>query len=272
MKAAVIFGVPAYAGDASLGRMFDRLRAGGFSIEEVTKEGPLPGDCAVLLSVGGDGTFLAASALAAPASVPVVGVNLGRMGFLSENEPSDVADALLAGDYIVEDRTLLDARLKDGAAERHFTALNDIVVSREGSAMLGTEVSIDGMALPAYWGDGLLVATASGSTAYSLSVGGPIVLPSSKVLIIAPVAPHNLNVRPLIVPEDSEISISFRSRSPRVRLSADNTACCASSDSILSVRVAQFSLKRIRLRKASFIKALSDKLHWGDDIRNEKYD
>lgn len=224
------------------------------------------GCCDMIISIGGDGTFLSVAPSAAECGIPVVGVNYGRMGFLSENTPESVAQALLAGDYSIEDRRLLCAK----SAQGECIALNEVAVSRASSAMLGINVSVDGKTLPTYWADGLLVATASGSTAYSLSVGGPIVLPSSNVLIIAPVAPHNLNVRPLVVPAESTIDISFCSRHPKVNVAADNNHWEVDSESAIEVKVARFSLKRVCLKNSNFIKALSDKLFWGEDIRNEK--
>lgn len=224
-----------------------------------------PGCCDMIVSVGGDGTFLSVAPRAAQCGIPVIGVNSGRMGFLSENTPQSVAKALLDGEYSIEERRLLCARTPVGEC----VALNEVALSRASSAMLGIKVAVDGRSLPTYWADGLLVATASGSTAYSLSVGGPIVLPASNVLIIAPVAPHNLNVRPLVVPAEAVIDLSFESRCPVVNLSADNDHQEIPADSHVRVAVAQFSLKRVCLKNSNFIKALSDKLFWGEDIRNE---
>ena len=147
-------------------------------------------------------------------------------------------------------------------------ALNEITVHRSGAAMLGINVSVNGDSLPTYWADGLLVATSSGSTAYSLSAGGPICTPDAKVLIIAPIAPHNLNVRPLVVPENTRINISTVSRDGRVILTMDNRTLTVDDSTSIDVSVAQFSLKRVRLPKSSFVKALTSKLFWGEDIRN----
>lgn len=156
------------------------------------------------------------------------------------------------------------------AADPQFCpfTLNEVSVHRSGAALLGIDVRMDGHPLPTYWADGLLVATSSGSTAYSLSVGGPICAPEAKVLIIAPIAPHNLNARPLVVPDTTEISISMRSRDDSVMLSMDNRNHLVEPSVSLDVKVAQFSLKRVRLKNTSFIKALTTKLFWGEDIRN----
>ena len=134
--------------------------------------------------------------------------------------------------------------------------------------MLGIHVSIDGEPLPTYWADGLLVATSSGSTAYSLSVGGPICLPDTKVLIIAPIAPHNLNVRPIVVPETAKIDISFESRDGRATMTNDNRVVEIQPDWSIHIEMAQFSLKRIRLAESGFVRALTSRLFWGEDMRN----
>jgi NAD+ kinase len=136
--------------------------------------------------------------------------------------------------------------------------------------MLGVDVFLDGVRLPTYWADGLVISTSSGSTAYSLSVGGPIVLPESKVLIISPIAPHNLNIRPLVVPDTSEIVLRMQSRDGQYEFSADNRSTDVHEDVEVRVSVAQFSLKRVRLNRSNFINALTEKLFWGEDVRNIK--
>ena len=219
-----------------------------------------------ILSIGGDGTYLSAAEIAARSSVPLLGVNFGRLGFLSDCPPEKAASALLTGRYLVEDCEVLQS-VVDGEEPQY--ALNEIAVTRGGAAMLGVDVTLNGEPLPTYWADGLLVATSSGSTAYSLSVGGPICTPDSQVLIVAPVAPHNLNVRPLIVPSTARIGISLRSRNKSVMLSYDNRTRLVSRDTRIAISVAQFSLKRVRLPEINFIGALRSKLFWGEDVRNE---
>ena len=227
---------------------------------------PLP---ELIVSLGGDGTFLHSARIASPLGIPVLGANMGRIGFLSENRPEDVAEAIVEGDYSIEDSPLLSAELLSPERKRDvFLALNEVTVHRLGPAMLGVEVSINGNMLPTYWADGLIVATGLGSTAYSLSAGGPIAFPDAKVLLVTPIAPHNLNVRPLIIPDSSLIELSFRSRDPRLVLSADNVNSAMTGDCSLRISVAQFSLKRARLRNTGFIDALTSKLYWGEDMRN----
>ena len=235
-----------------------------------TRQDLLPGTDAVL-SVGGDGTFLSASKRVADSGVPILGVNMGRLGFLSENKPEEVADALLTGNYSIEDRTMLSAQITDGpGTSEDFCpyALNEVTVHRNGASVLGINVTVDGDELPTYWADGLIVATSSGSTAYSLSAGGPICSPASRVLIIEPISPHNLNVRPLVVPETAVIDISVKSRDSSVICTMDNRTMSLPASAALRVSMAQFSLKRIRLSRSSFVKALVSKLFWGEDIRN----
>jgi len=264
--------------DPRLSSMLDKLEKESFMIYETSGgENLLPGTDLVM-SVGGDGTFLSAARCVGASGVPILGVNLGRLGFLSEYSPEEACGALLSGAWYLEDRELLETEVDGSLSENPalsasaesfspFT-LNEVSVHRSGAALLGVDVTIDGHPLPTYWADGLLVATSSGSTAYSLSVGGPICAPEAKVLIIAPIAPHNLNARPLVVPDTTRVGISMRSRDESVMLSMDNRNHLIQPSATLAVKVAQFSLKRVRLKNTSFIKALTTKLFWGEDIRN----
>jgi NAD+ kinase len=272
MRLAVYIGKRDLLSDQRFVSLLEALRKGGCDVHVLDPEEMPSEGVGMLLSVGGDGTFLSASVMAAEKGLSVMGVNLGRLGFLSENRPEDVAQALLSGDYSVESRTMLKADVITGndVIDSWPYALNEITVRRNGAAMLGVDVTIDGECLPTYWADGLVISTSSGSTAYSLSVGGPIVLPDSKVLIISPIAPHNLNVRPLIIPDTSVISLKMHSRDGRFEFSADNRTCLIGEDVEVKVAVAQFSLKRVRLNSSNFINALTDKLFWGEDVRNIK--
>lgn len=270
MKVAIYIGKKGVESESRMEGMFSDLGDGGCELHFL-KEGEKPGgDTDVLLSIGGDGTYLSASSLVAGTEIPVLGVNAGRVGFLSENRPKDIAKALLSEDFTIESRTMLKADVVSGNPEIDAWpyALNEITVHRSGAAMLGVDVLIDGIQLPTYWADGLVISTSSGSTAYSLSVGGPIVLPDSRVLIISPIAPHNLNIRPLVVPDTSEIVLKMHSRDGRFVLTADNRTAEVSEDTMVKVAVAQFSLKRVRLNRSNFINALTEKLFWGEDIRN----
>ena len=273
MKTAVFLRNRQLAGDRRILDLKKRLSEGGCVIYDVQgREDLSREDTDMLISIGGDGTFLSSAALVGDSGIPVLGMNLGRLGFLSENGPEQVAEAVLKGGYEIEDRTLLHVETSAPAGSPGVDswpyALNEMTVHRFGAAMLGVDVCIDGERLPTYWADGLLVATSSGSTAYSLSVGGPIVLPESRVLIVSPISPHNLNVRPLIVPDTSVITLGLHSRDSSVMFTLDNRTVEAAPCLKFRVSMAQFSLKRVRLKGSDFINALTSKLFWGEDIRN----
>ena len=238
--------------DPRVREMISGLEAAGSEVYPVSSQADVRPGTDALLSLGGDGTFLSAARIAVPSSLPVLGVNLGRLGFLSECRPEDLPAALRAEEFRVEERKLL----------------NETGVSRIGASMLGVDVELDGETLPTWWADGLLVATSTGSTAYSLSVGGPICTPDAKVFIVAPISPHNLNVRPLVVPNTSRIAISFRSREDSVALSVDNRTCRIPAGARVEVCASPRSLKRLCIGKPNFINALRTRLLWGEDVRN----
>ena len=259
------------------GRFIDmrtQLEEAGYELYDISSKSDIRPETDLVLSIGGDGTFLTAAQTVSDIGLPVLGVNFGRLGFLSDNSPEEVLPALLEGDFSVEYRDMINATLKGKNARKDIGllpyAVNEVTLHRIGGAVLGINVSIDGEALPTYWADGLLVATSSGSTAYALSVGGPICMPDTKVLIIAPISPHNLNVRPLVVPDTAKISISVESRDEKVSMSMDNRTVEIEPDWTVQIAMAQFSLKRIRLAKSNFVKALTGKLFWGEDLRNNQ--
>lgn len=258
--------------DPRVKALLERMHDAGVTVYPIKTYADLRKGTDLLMAIGGDGTFLSAAKRVRDSMIPVVGVNLGRLGFLSENKPEEVLDSLLSGNYTLEDRTLIETRIYgfDTSSVEGFwpISLNEVSVHRFGVGMIGIDVSVNGRSLPTYWADGLLVATSSGSTAYSLSAGGPICYPESKVLLITPIAPHNLNVRPLVVPESTRIGIRLRSRDDKALLTMDNRTLTVPSGISLSISVAQFSLRRIRLTESNFEKALTSKLFWGEDIRN----
>lgn len=272
MKIAVYTRDETALADPRVQSMRERLALEGCGFYRIRNAEDISSDTDIVMSVGGDGTFLSASKRVGNSGIPVLGINTGRVGFLSEYGPEEACEAIISKSYTLEDRALLETRVNGEMRESDSSfwpyTLNEISVLRGGASILGVDVCLDGNPLPTYWADGLLVSTSSGSTAYSLSVGGPICVPDSKVIIIAPIAPHNLNVRPLVVPDSTVVTISMRSRDKEVAMSMDNRNVRLSADSTLEVKVAQFSLKRVRLAKSSFIKALTTKLFWGEDIRN----
>ena len=255
MKLAEYIKNNALEGNERLLALEEKLAGAGNILYKIYSPGDLEPDTDMLLSVGGDGTFLSASKRAGDTEIPVLGVNLGRLGFLSENSPE------------IENRSLLKVEMPF-EKEIYQYALNEVCLHRQGASILGIDLSIDGHMLPQFYADGILVATSSGSTAYSLSVGGPICTPEAKVFIVSPVAPHNLNVRPIVVPDSSSISISLVSRDPNVMLSIDNRSIPVPKDTTFTISMAQFSLKRVRLPRSGFVKALTEKLFWGEDKRN----
>lgn len=233
----------------------------------------------LFLSLGGDGTILESLTLVRDKKIPVAGINFGRLGFLTTESVDDKnlwIEQLLSKSFAIEKRTLLrveNSNLKDYNPDKSLSyypfALNEVSVQRLEPAMLEIHVKIDGESIPVYWADGILIATATGSTAYSLSVGGPVVTPGSKVLVIAPIAPHNLNVRPLVVPESSKIEISFTGRVKEAQLTMDNRYFKIKKDETVVVQAADYTLDCVTLNN-NFFRALNEKLLWGEDKRNSR--
>ncbi len=223
----------------------------------------------LLLSVGGDGTFLGAASLAGRSGIPILGVNCGRLGFLAtvSSENVNVAvDAILKRDYDISERESLQL-VGDGAGE--FDALNDVSIFKSGiSSLLNIHVKIDGEYMTSYWSDGLIISTPTGSTAYSMSAGGPIVYPGCGVTLLTPLCPHTLSLRPMVIPAESEIGISIESRSGDFMLSADSKIMQCGHKSEILVKRGEFKIRVVQLRGTDFYDTLREKLHWGEDIRN----
>ena len=260
--------------DARMASLLRDLEEATYELYEIRTKADVRPDTDLVLSMGGDGTFLSAAHVVADIGLPILGVNFGRIGFLCENRPEAVRKALVEGDFSIEYRTVLNATLKGPEARRSIGMLpysvNEVALHRAGPSVLGIHVSVNGEPLPTYWADGLLVATPSGSTAYSLSVGGPICMPDTKVLVLAPISPHNLNVRPIVIPETAKIDISFESRDGKATMSMDNRVEEIQPDWSIHVEMAQFSLKRVRLPESGCVKALTSRLFWGEDMRNNE--
>lgn len=257
------------SGDPRIDALLRQLSDGGVEVYRAERAADVRPGTSGLLSLGGDGTFLLGAKIAVQADIPILGVNFGRLGFLSETRPEELLQAILGGELRVEERSLLQVTAENTPADGFWPyALNETSISRDGASMLGIDVEIDGSPLPTYWADGLLVATSSGSTAYSLSVGGPICTPDSKVFIVAPISPHNLNVRPLVVPQTAKIAISLRSREEKAMFSMDNRNRRISADTRIFVSKAPVRLKRMSTGKSTFINALRTRLLWGEDVRN----
>ncbi|NLD22179.1 MAG: NAD(+) kinase [Bacteroidales bacterium] len=228
-------------------------------------------DTDLVLSLGGDGTFLEAVAFLKDRQKPIAGINFGKLGFLTTAKIDDGdnkwIEDLAKGSYNIENRLLLQAEGDSLPSNLHPYCLNEFSLLRQKSIM-NISVSVDGKSLPSYWADGLLVATPTGSTAYALSIGGPVIIPSASCLIICPFAPHNLNIRPIVVSSDSIIDIKFTSNDGTARMAMDNHSCDINSGSTIRLKKAPYYARYVSLRDMSFIDALRDKLMWGEDIRN----
>lgn len=232
----------------------------------------LPEDVAFLLSLGGDGTFLKSFMAAHNRSIPLVGINTGRLGFLSDISRDEIEKALnniLEGNIIIDERTVLELEIVKNNQSEFLYALNEVTVTKlDSSAMIKIHTYINDEFLNSYWADGLIIATPTGSTAYSLSVGGPILTPDSENFVISPIAPHNLTVRPLVVPDHHTISLQLEGRGHQFLASADSQSESLYFSTGLKIRKASFQVKTIRLKDHSFFTTLRNKLMWGLDKRN----
>ena len=269
MKIGYYIKKEALKGDARIENLLKRLESGGVDLYEILGSESCREDTAMVLSFGGDGTFLSAAHRVCEAGLPILGINFGRMGFLAANSPEDAAEAILGGKWEIEELDMLKVECEGTDIPGFWPyAMNEVSLHRDTPAMLGVDVKVNGSPLPTYWSDGLLVATSAGSTAYSLSAGGPICLPAASVRIITPVAPHNLNLRPLVVPKDASVELRGRSRSGSMILSLDNRSYRVPCGTAVRVGAAAFPLRRVSLGKSNFIDALKSRFFWGQDVRN----
>ncbi len=232
-------------------------------------ESGLPENLDFLFSIGGDGTFLEAARLVKGMDIPLVGVNSGRLGFLAyiamENISSSL-DEIFEGKYSIEERTMLEMKSSDGKYSDF--ALNEIALQKFDSRMLSIHAYLNGELLNSYWADGLIVATPTGSTAYSLSVGGPIVVPGSKNFVVSPISPHTLAVRPVVVPDYHEIRLKVDARSNKFLVSADFKSITVDASVEIILKRAKAVVKTIKLDSHSFYSIIRSKLMWGIDRRN----
>lgn len=242
------------------------------SIPEFESYQDIAGKVDYLLSVGGDGTLLDTLALVQDSNIPVMGINTGRLGFLSSigrDEIGRALDALEDGSYIVDKKDLLHLDCNKALFPSANFALNEFTIHKVDTAsMIVIHTFINGDFLNSYWADGLIVATPTGSTAYSLSCGGPVILPESRNFVITPVAPHHLNVRPIIVPDSAKLSFKLEGRQDSFMCSLDSRHEIIDSSYELTIRKEAFSLNLVRLHEADFLTTLRNKLYWGFDKRN----
>ncbi len=224
------------------------------------------------ITLGGDGTLLNALTYVRDSRTPVLGINLGRLGFLASTEKKLITDAihyLERGMYEIEERSLIRLDSNHGLFGETPFALNDFtILKRDNSSMITIHTYINGDFLNAYYADGLIVATPTGSTGYSLSCGGPILFPQAENFIITPVAPHNLNVRPVVIPDNAILSFGVEGRAENFLCTLDSRYEVITAEHQLAVKRCEFSIRLVKLQTGSFLKTLQDKLNWGLDKRN----
>lgn len=223
-------------------------------------------------SLGGDGTFLETVSKVGRLEIPILGINLGTLGFLANIHKLDIKTALtkfFAKEFSFDQRMLIHLDSNNPAFQNQNFALNEVaILKRDTSSMIIVHCYIDGEFVNTYWADGLMVSTPTGSTGYSLSAGGPLVLPESDSFIITPVSPHNLNVRPLIVSGSSIISFEIENKGRNFLTSLDSRSYTVDSSVKLSVRKENFCAKLVKIKGYNFFDTLRNKLNWGLDIRN----
>lgn len=224
------------------------------------------------LSIGGDGTFLNTAARVGKKDIPILGINTGRLGFLADVAKDEIIPALQAifkHEYTIEKRSVLKLQTLDGSRLDSPYALNDIAISKQdSSSMIIVNAYANGELINIYQADGLIISTPTGSTAYSMSAGGPIVVPQARSFVISPVASHSLNVRPLIVPDDWEIDLQVISRSNSYLVSIDGRSKILDHSTRLRLKKADYSIQVLKPLNHTFFETLRNKLLWGADVRN----
>lgn len=226
----------------------------------------------LMISIGGDGTLLEAVDYVAAAETPILGINKGRVGFLATVSPQNSFEALkqfMQEAYELDSRALLQLKSTKLPNDQGCFALNEVAVLRQdSSSMLAIHLCIDHTLRTTYWADGLIIATPTGSTGYSLSCGGPIVFPSAKSFVITPISPHNLSVRPLVVPDTALITLKIESRNRKLSIACDGRSRAIHTDGELHIQKANFQAQLIKVIPDNLFDTLREKLHWGLDIRN----
>jgi NAD+ kinase len=237
-----------------------------------TNKNDLPKNTDMLFSLGGDGTMLDAITFVGNTGIPLIGINLGRLGFLaaiSEDEVEGAIQSLVRGSYSLEKRTLIHLDSSVPLFNGSPFALNEFTIHRQDtSSMIKVHTYLNGEFLNTYWADGLIVATPTGSTGYSLSCGGPVVFPQTSSFVITPVAPHNLNTRPIVVPDDNVISFEIEGRSEQFLCTLDARTETIKSNVQLAVKKENFTISLVRPDEHNFLNTIRQKLYWGIDKRN----
>ena len=228
-----------------------------------------------MFTLGGDGTILRAVTFVRDLNIPILGINTGRLGFLATVKKDEIEEAmslLINKKYAIQERSLLEVQTTPESEEVAATnfALNDVTVARKNTtSMIGVKTYLNDEYLTNYWADGLIIATPTGSTGYSLSCGGPVALPESKNFIITPIAPHNLNARPIIISDDTVIDLEVSTRENNFLVSLDARIITIPENTTIKISRAKFTIKTVLLQNQTNIKTLRGKLLWGEDTRNK---
>ncbi len=228
----------------------------------------------LLISVGGDGTILRAITYVRDLGIPIVGINTGRLGFLATVQTDEIENALLEifnGNYKISERSLLSVSTEpknNDIVETHF-ALNEIALSRKNTtSMITVETHLNDEYLTSYWADGLILSTPTGSTGYSLSCGGPVITPDANNFVLTPIAPHNLSARPLVIPDNTTVTLRVNGREDQFLMSLDSRIVTLPNTTTVTVKKAGFVIKMVELLDETFLATLRKKLLWGEDRRN----
>lgn len=225
----------------------------------------------MVLSMGGDGTFLKAASYVGNKNIPILGINTGRLGFLADVSPEEMEETfedIYKKNYKIEDRSVLQAFSEGQPLKGYPCGLNEIaILKRDSSSMITIHTSINGAYLTTYQADGLVIATPTGSTAYSLSIGGPVIVPHSNTIAITPVAPHSLNIRPIVINDDWEITLDVESRSHNFLVAIDGRSETCREGTRLVIRKADYQIKVVKRPNHIFFHTLRDKMMWGADGR-----
>ena len=228
-------------------------------------------DVDMVLSMGGDGTFLKAASYVGNKNIPILGINTGRLGFLADVSPEEMEETfedIYKKNYKIEDRSVLQAFSEGQSLKGYPCGLNEIaILKRDSSSMITIHTSINGAYLTTYQADGLVIATPTGSTAYSLSIGGPVIVPHSNTIAITPVAPHSLNIRPIVINDDWEITLDVESRSHNFLVAIDGRSETCREGTRLVIRKADYQIKVVKRPNHIFFHTLRDKMMWGADGR-----
>jgi NAD+ kinase len=227
-----------------------------------------------LISIGGDGTILRAATFVRNYNLPIIGINAGRLGFLATIQEENIEKLLtrvVENNFSISKRTLvsLHTHPENVDLEDINFALNEITVSRKDTtSMITIETYINNEYLNSYWADGLIISTPTGSTGYSLSCGGPVIMPTSNCFVITPIAPHNLTARPLIIPDDSELTLKIKGREEQYLVSLDSRITSVSNETTLTIKKTDFHISIIEFPEEGFLRTIRKKLLWGEDKRN----